>query len=327
MVNFEIETNKREFSQYLLDRGLLDAGESVLSATKPGAGNMNVVIRLQTEERSLILKQSRPFVQKYPQIPAPLSRIRVEYLFYQAIASCAGLAEAMPQILHYDVSNHLLIMEDLGTVQDYTSIYQQDVDLARNKLEKLVCFLSELHKISPKDLEVFPDNLALRKLNHEHIFMYPFMPNNGFDLDQVTPGLEALSDKFRADISLIPIVQKMGGLYLSSGNHLLHGDFYPGSWIEKEGQPMILDPEFAFVGLAEFDLGVMYAHLLMGGTSETTIDLELRSYAGKLDHTLMQAFCGIEIFRRIMGLAQLPLDYNLEEKEQLLNKARSLVLN
>jgi 5-methylthioribose kinase len=35
---------------------------------------------------------------------------------------------------------------------------------------------------------------------------------------------------------------------------------------------------------------------------------------------------GIEIMRRLIGLAQLPLERNLEEKEYLLKTAREMVL-
>jgi len=52
----------------LLSLGFLNSEkEEVISMKKPGEGNMNVVLRIITNERSFILKQSRPYVEKYQQ--------------------------------------------------------------------------------------------------------------------------------------------------------------------------------------------------------------------------------------------------------------------
>ena len=60
---------------------VLSEGENILSAEIAGEGNMNVVLRITTARNSFILKQSRPFVQKYQDINAPLERIHTEYSF------------------------------------------------------------------------------------------------------------------------------------------------------------------------------------------------------------------------------------------------------
>ena len=40
-------------------------------------------------------------------------------------------------------------------------------------------------------------NRKLRALNHEHIFIYPLMIDNGFDLNTIQPGLQELSLKYK----------------------------------------------------------------------------------------------------------------------------------
>ena len=47
---------------------------------------MNCTLRVTTTRRSFILKQARPWVEKYPQIAAPVERARVEAAFYAAVA-------------------------------------------------------------------------------------------------------------------------------------------------------------------------------------------------------------------------------------------------
>ena len=71
-------------SRYLRSQGLLDPDEGLLEAAKAGEGNMNLTLRLRTARRSLIVKQSRPWVEKYPTIPAPEDRALVEIAFYDA---------------------------------------------------------------------------------------------------------------------------------------------------------------------------------------------------------------------------------------------------
>ena len=109
--------------------GWLDAGDEVLSAAPAGEGNMNRTLRLATRTRSIVLKQSVPFVAKYPAIPAPHARDRVEAAFYREVAGCPELARAMPACLGHVAEHHLLAFEDLGAATDFTSAYR-DGDLA-----------------------------------------------------------------------------------------------------------------------------------------------------------------------------------------------------
>ncbi|TFG71242.1 MAG: hypothetical protein E4H26_12695 [Flavobacteriales bacterium] len=68
-------------------------------------------------------------------------------------------------------------------------------------------------------------------------------------------------------------VRTIGQKYLSPGETLLHGDYYPGSWMTVGDQFYVIDPEFGFVGFAEFDLGVMVAHLIMATMEVEKLDL------------------------------------------------------
>ena len=62
---------------------LLAPDETIERSERAGDGNMNLVLRVVTNRRSLIVKQSRPWVEKYPQIAAPAERIAAEIRFYQ----------------------------------------------------------------------------------------------------------------------------------------------------------------------------------------------------------------------------------------------------
>lgn len=293
---------------------------------------MNLVIRYRWENGSLILKQSKPYVNKYPSIPAPQERIATEAIFYQYASQSAELLARMPEVLHYDADNHLIVMQDLGVGKDFTHLYRKDQQISDETLHELLFFLRQLHglDLSQADKDRFPDNLKLRQLNHQHIFVLPYDENNGFDLDQIQEGLGALAVPYTQDQALKKAIYQLGEQYLSVGSVLIHGDYYPGSWMLSEEQGLrIIDPEFGFIGPAEFELGVLIAHLLMCGLSLEPIQSAIATHYqsdDSFDLTMAGRFAGVEIMRRIIGIAQLPLDMTVNEKSDLLAQARNLIL-
>ena len=104
---------------------------------------------------------------------------------------------------------------------------------------------------------------------------------------------------------------------------MLHGDYYPGSWLKTGRETRIIDPEFCFFGFAEYDLGVMMAHMKMAQQTDATLKYILDNYAkpSSFNEGLVWQIVGMEILRRIIGLAQLPLELTLEEKIILLKEA------
>ena len=104
-------------------KGVLDAlvslevcssDESISSITIAGEGNMNLALRVTTDQRSVIVKQSRPWVEKYPGIAAPEERILSEINFYGYVADLSDVRAAMPSVLGASPSQRLLVLEDLG---------------------------------------------------------------------------------------------------------------------------------------------------------------------------------------------------------------------
>lgn len=283
---------------------------------------MNVIVRAKTNQRTFILKQSRPYVEKFRQVEAPIDRITVEHQFYQALKG-GTITAHIPRILGYDAQNHLLMLEDLGQCEDMTSVYRlRQIDSER--VETLVSILSMIHRTkAPKN---FPDNHRMRQLNHQHIFVLPFLEHNGFPLDDVQIGLQQLSLPYKSDPELKTVVGSVGERYLSRGEILLHGDYYPGSWMTAGDRIYVIDPEFGFVGFKEFDLGVMAAHLIMATADRAHLETLARLYGEYIDESLMAKVAGIEIMRRLLGLAQLPLERTLEEKDYLLRTAYKLIL-
>lgn len=287
---------------------------------------MNLTLRLVTDRRSIIVKQARPWVEKYPQIPAPDTRALVEIAFYEAAARRTALHEAMPKLLGSDRDARVLVLEDLGEARDFTSLYAGE-RLTDTDLEALVSYLVALH-VRWKELPKIFTNREMRALNHEHIFRLPLARDNGLDLDAFTPGLRAASEPLKSDSSYVERVTELGELYLSDGDVLNHGDYFPGSWLRPAAGVRIIDPEFCFVGPPAFDVGFMIGHLHLAEQPDDVVDRVLSRYgADEATTARARQFAGVEIMRRLIGVAQLPLPYGIEKKRELLELSRKLVVD
>jgi 5-methylthioribose kinase len=308
-----------------------EEGEKIEKLETAGEGNMNVVVRVITDRRSFIVKQSRPWVNKYPSVKAPADRILIEHEFYQTVQNNPIMQKFMPHIYCFDPSNFIMCIEDFGKANDFSSIYRKGVEMSKKDMADVSSFISELHfAFKDPQQESRIVNMEMRKLNHEHIFVLPLLQHNGFDLDGVLNGLQDATHRFRTDDKLKACARELGDVYLSdSGSRLLHGDYYPGSWLSTSSGFKMIDPEFCFTGRPEFELGVTIAHLKMAQQPDSLIkDLFVYyHFDGRFDGSLMSKFAGMEMIRRLIGLAQLPLELSLEERLELLDTAYDLVVN
>jgi 5-methylthioribose kinase len=296
-----------------------------------GSGNMNLALRVTLATRSLILKQGRPWVEKYDHIEAPWDRTLVEGRFYQAVRDFPEVSGRMPAILDLDVHNHVLALGDAGSSGDFTPIYAEG-DLQAAALDQLLDWLRALGRVTlpdplPDPLKEGFANRAMRALNHEHIFRLPLARDNGLELDRITEGLARAAEELKADAAYAARVRDLGARYLEDGPALVHGDYFPGSWMKAQDGIRVIDPEFCFLGPREFDYGVMLGHLALArtplGRAERVIEA-VRSE--RLDEALTLNFGGVEIMRRLIGVAQLGLSHDADTKRRLLDISRSLVV-
>ncbi|HYW35482.1 MAG TPA: phosphotransferase [Balneolaceae bacterium] len=317
--------------EYLRYQGWLDEDKNIQSVGKAGEGNMNKVLRVNIDGgSSFIIKQSRPWVEKFPDIPAPADRANIEGLYIQQTSQNETIDSHSPALLHSDPDSHILIMEDLGDGSDLTYLYEKGTEMDEDTLQMLMDYLSALHQnFTRPTCDFYIENFGMRRLNAEHIFRFPFIEDNGLDLDEITAGLADLAARYRKDSDLLAQIDFLKSRYLQNGHVLLQGDYYPGSFLQTEEGVHVIDPEFCFFGDAEFDLGVFYAHLLMANQPDAISENILDKYETPMGFSdlLFRQYAGVEIMRRILGLAQLPLPLDLEGKKDLLERAYSLVMD
>lgn len=327
-------TDRETLAGLLQQLGFIAQDERIEALTRAGEGNMNCTLRVMTDRRRFIVKQSRPWVEKYPSIAAPVNRIDFERRFYEAANKWPTIAERMPKLLAAFPQHRMIVLEDLGQANDGSALYT--IPPANDSLPawilQLVDWLAELHQASQLT-PTAPDatttilrhrNLELRQLNHAHLFVIPLAEPAALALDAITPGLETIRCAIRQQSDVARAVQKLGERYLADGNFLLHGDFFPGSWLLCDDGPRVIDPEFSFYGDAEFDVAVLVAHLRLIGYSADTAFETVKHYETRgvaLRTPWVRGWAGVEIIRRLLGVAQLPADWSLAEKQARLDDA------
>lgn len=208
----KLDNQLESINTYLKDQKWLEEDEKVESVEKPGEGNMNFTLRCRTSNhRTFIIKQSRDFVEKFPQVSAPAERVLREAEFYEIIKENPDLSRRTPEILQVDEENHVIMMEDLGESSDYSFLYQEGKNLSETELKEIMYFIADLHShFTTETSSTIIHNHAMRKLNHEHIFKFPFMKDNGMNLDDVMPGLEAVKQDIIGNDKLQLALKQLG---------------------------------------------------------------------------------------------------------------------
>jgi len=326
-----IDPQRPDALQDLLQHlGWLRDGETILDALPAGDGNMNLTLRVRTPRRSMILKQARPWVEKYDHIAAPWGRSDVERRFYERVREIPGAADQMPRLLAWDADAHLLLLEDLAGAEDLSSLYLGGT-LRRSELFGLADFLLALHGATRDRRDPALANREMRSLNHEHVFRLPLDPANGLDLEAIEPGLARAAQALGRDDRYRACVRDLGERYLADGPCLVHGDYFPGSWLRCDLGLRIIDPEFCFYGDAELDLGFATAHLVLTGLPGAPARRLLERYradaaSGAIDLSLVARYAAVEVMRRLIGVAQLPLGSVPGRRNRLLARAHQAML-
>ncbi|MBL9135334.1 MAG: phosphotransferase [Verrucomicrobiales bacterium] len=315
---------------YLREAGVLEAGEMVVRAAKAGEATMNCTVRVTTNRRTMIAKQSRPWVEKHPQFSAPRDRALREIMFYELVANDPVVSRLMPELILGDRRARILVLEDVASGVDYTGIYRGET-LDERAVDQLADYLTALHAILGGRVAIGElANREMRALTRAHMFFIPLQPENGLDLEGIEPGLTGGARTLREDEAFVTMVARLGHeVYMAEGTNLVHGDFFPGSFLRARQGPRIIDAECCFAGRSEFDVGVLLAHLLLGRLPGQLSDRFLERYqpSGRWDEVLVLRLAGVEIMRRLIGYDQLPLGYGIEPRLELLKLARRLVMD
>lgn len=229
---------------YLIRNGIAAAGEPLRITHIPS--NVNHVFRVDTATRGLILKQARDQLVRFPDVPINPQRTAIEHNAirrHAAIAQQHGMGESVPQVLHYDDPNRIIVFAaaPAAAVQLTRHLLCGQIDVAI--AQRLGHLLATLHNATANDPEVaqqFANNNALMevKLRFFH-----------------TP-MRAAAKHSAAQAALDALIDRTGTTRIA----LVHGDTNPKNILIDGSTPLLIDYEFAHYGDPAFDLGCLLAH-------------------------------------------------------------------
>ncbi len=307
----ELHLAEDNLLEYLRNSGQLGAGEE--ARIEPvGDGNINWVRRVRAGERSLVVKQARPALERFPEYQASTERLLQEARFYEVVAEIDADA-VCPRVLWLDEAARVLVLEDLGDCERLDAALARGADVGA-AAATLARFLARVHGHTrdPALARRFA-NHEMRALHGAHIYRLPF-EDNDFPL---SAAVRARAASLRDDAALLARIAALEARYFGDGECLIHGDVQPANVLLAASGPKLLDAEIAHFGDPAFDVGQLLGHLLLpraaaGDAPHATPLLrdswrayrEAATSPPPLEHVAGHA--GVELLRRALGAARVP---------------------
>lgn len=305
--------NNQNLPAYLAARGLLTQPDAAL-VEEAGDGNINFVRRVRAQDgTTLVVKQARDALERFPEYRVTTERIVFERRYLRHAAELAGTrADVLPDVVDFDADARVLVLEDLGELRLDTAL--ESGPPPRDALTKLGEFLGAVHERSrPRAAELDRrfQNGEMRELHGEHIFTLPY-ELGAFPLSD---SLRKTAEGVLARPGVRRAIASLRDRYYASGDALIHADPQPGNVLLQSGRPRLIDAEIAHVGDPAFDLGTALAHLYIHGLArDDASDPGEALAAGYLagggrpaDVEQAQRYAGVEMLRRTIGAARLPV--------------------
>ena len=311
----QIAFREEDLPEYLTALGLLTPGEHV-SVEPAGEGNINWVRRVRSAARpfSVVVKQARPALERFPEYRVSTQRIEFEARWYETVARF-DREKICPRVHFFDAQRKALVLEDLGGAEPLNILLARGGDAA-GIAAALGRFLGAVHA-GTRDpaLAARFQNTEMRQLHGEHIFGLPFRAND-FPL---SPAVRRRAERVAADADLLRRIDAAHRRYRELALALIHADVQPSNVLVAAGAPRLLDAEIAHQGDPAFEIGQLAGHLWLRALARgdaraaaPAVSALWSSYMAALDGALEVAFAdvmlhaGIEMLRRTLGAARIP---------------------
>jgi 5-methylthioribose kinase len=237
--------------------------------TEVGDGNLNLVFIVEGPAGDICVKQALPYVRLVGDSwPLPLERAYFEQR--ATVIQARQVGALVPEILHYDPTLFLIVMERLsphiimrrGMID--AVVYPSFVDHITEYAATCLFFTSDLALTAAEKRPLvaeFSGNSALCKITEDLIFTDPYRIA---ELNRWTsPELDEIAVAIRSDADLKRAVSALKLKFLCQTDALLHGDLHTGSIMVTATDTRVIDPEFAFYGPMGFDVGKLIGNLLL----------------------------------------------------------------
>lgn len=268
-----------------------------------GDGNLNLIFRIQdanNPEDSVIFKQALPYARVVGESwPLTLDRARIEremLLLEEELApgfvpKVYGFHEVLALTVMEDLSKFLILRKGLVERKEYPQL----ADHLGHFLARTLFYTSDLFLDSgeKKQRVVQFSNPELCKITEDLVFTDPYYDA---ETNQFNPLIAQEVASLWRNFTLKTEVQKLKDTFLTRTQGLIHGDLHTGSIMVTEEETRIIDPEFAFYGPLGFDIGAIFANLLLnyaaqeGHAPSEEEQKNYQSYLLSLIHNIWEKF-------------------------------------
>lgn len=234
-----------------------------------GDGNLNLVFIVRGSERTLVVKQSLPYVRAAGE-SWKLSLQR-NYFEYHALSQEKRFApDSVPDVYFYDeamalfameyLADHIILRkaliageyvpqlaEKIGLFMAQTLFHTSDIGMAAQEKKALTAQFSANHELC--------------KITEDLIFTEPYFPaprNN-----HTSPQLDRDANAVMLDREMVQVAMRYKYKFMTQSQALLHGDLHSGSVMIGTDSVQVIDPEFSFMGPMAFDTGNYAGNLYM----------------------------------------------------------------
>lgn len=288
--------------------------DETIEVEAAGDGNINWVRRVRLSGgKSLIFKQARPALEKFPEYEVSTERLVFEARYLER-AGAFDRDQVLPKVHGFDPEQRILVLEDLGTAQRLDEALAQGRDVSE-PMAQVARFLARVHRGTrgaAEELAGAFQNEAMRRLHGDHIFLLPYREEF-----PAPPQTAARAEQIRADGELAGIAERAYQSYLRPTGPLVHADVQPTNLLLASEGPKLLDAEIAHAGDPAFDIATLIAHLVLPpaarGTPAAVQPLARqiwRAYAdehgaaGCAARVDVVRYAGLELVRRTIGAAR-----------------------
>ncbi|GHA10062.1 S-methyl-5-thioribose kinase [Oceanisphaera arctica] len=249
-------------------------GEVPLQGEEIGDGNLNQVFRVWKpgESRGFIVKQALPYIRCIGE-SWPLTRDRARIEAQILLRHGSVCPEYTVEVLHHDPELSVMLLEDLSDHQVWRQALLEDASFPEAAAQ-LGRYLARVHYHSSafhldyqaqQAAQIAFANPELMAITEEVFFVDPFRDH---ERNNVEPLIRAEAEQQWADAALKVKVATLKHDFRCKGEALLHGDLHTGSVMVAAGKLKVIDAEFGGYGPMGFDLGVIFANLLLNFCSQ-----------------------------------------------------------
>lgn len=236
-----IEITADNALEYMREHGWIDPQPA--RAELLGGGVSNIVLRVATAERMMVLKQSRPRLRTRDAWFSDLDRVHREQEVMQMLHPLLP-ALTVPEVLFVDRTNYVFVMSHApaGSRVWKEALLAGEIDLTLG--ERVGTVLGLMHEQTAVDTRL----------------VEPFRDHAVYVQLRVDPFYRRVQER-RPEVAdaIAPVVDRM----LTAKEALCHGDYTPKNILVHDRGFTLVDYETAHFGDPTMDLGLCLSHLVL----------------------------------------------------------------